>query len=155
MTLFVLDDILANPDEYVQDVLKNPFVDVEDGDNVFKGIQPRANDEVEKFVLLLFPDYTVKYNFIRQSPFKQIEPNYIHTDEMMGDKTVLVYLNKYYPPNAGTVLYDKDEDKSVRIYMKYNRLVVFDSREKHSRNLYNNFGEKNNSRLVQVLFLKK
>ena len=143
MTLFVLDDILANPDEYVQDVLKNPFVDVEDG------------DEVEKFVLLPFPDYTVKYNFIRQSPFKQIEPNYIHTDEMMGDKTVLVYLNKYYPPNAGTVLYDKDEDKSVRIYMKYNRLVVFDSREKHSRNLYNNFAEKNNSRLVQVLFLKK
>ena len=68
MTLFVLDDIIKNPDEYVEDVLQNAFVDVEDSPGVFfKGIQPRMNDEVEKFVLKLFPSYGVSYNFILYS----------------------------------------------------------------------------------------
>ena len=156
MTLFVLDDIIKNPDEYVEDVLQNAFVDVEDSPGVFfKGIQPRMNDEVEKFVLKLFPSYGVSYNFIRQSPYMQDEPNFIHTDEMMGGKTVLVYLNKNHPDNAGTTLYTNNEEESVKVLMKYNRLVVFDSYHKHSRNLLENFGEKENSRLVQVLFLKK
>jgi len=37
------------------------------------------------------------YNFIRQSPFRQEEPNFIHTDEMMGDITCILYLNQFHP----------------------------------------------------------
>ena len=88
---------------------------------------------------MLFNDYCVKYNFVRQSPFKQKEPNYIHSDEMMGDKTILLYLNKTYPEGAGTTFYNEDETKSCSVNMKYNRLVAFDSYH-HSRTLYDNFG---------------
>ena len=154
MKLIILDDIIKKPSQYVKNILKGGFVDVEDGDNVFKGIQVRNNDELEKIVLMLFPDYQVKYNFVRQSPFQQEEPNYIHSDEMMGDKTILLYLNKTFPENAGTTFYNEDETKSCDVRMKYNRLVAFDSYHKHSRTLYDNFGKGDESRLVQVMFLK-
>jgi len=154
MNLIIFDDIIKNPDKYVSDILSNNFVDVEDGKNIFKGIQLRENDELQKLVLMLFNDYHVKYNFVRQSPFKQKEPNYIHSDEMMGDKTILLYLNKTYPEGAGTTFYNEDNSKSCTVNMKYNRLVAFDSYHKHSRNIYDNFGEGNDSRLVQVMFLK-
>ncbi len=154
MNILVLDNIIKNPDTYVKEVLDKEFIDIEDGPHaVFKGIQPRKNDELERFVLKLFPDYSVGYNFVRQSPSMQVEPNFIHSDEMMGDKTVLLYLNKEYPSNAGTTMYNEDLSPSSVVYMKYNRLVVFDSYHKHSRNLKDNFGKGEGSRLVQVMFL--
>jgi len=154
MNILVLDNIIKNPDIYVKEVLDKEFIDIEDGTHgVFKGIQPRKNDELEGFVLKLFPNYSVGYNFVRQSPCRQVEPNFIHSDEMMGDKTVLLYLNKEYPSNAGTTIYNEDVSPSCVIYMKYNRLVVFDSYHKHSRNLKDNFGKGEDSRLVQVMFL--
>ena len=152
--MIIIDNVIKNPETYVENVLQNAFVDIEDGENTFKGIQPRLEDELQKFVLRIFPNYSVVYNFIRQSPKGQKEPNYIHSDEMMGDKTVLLYLNKQHPSNAGTTLYNDDETKSCVVYMKYNRLVAFDSYHKHSRNLVENFGSGNDSRLVQVMFLK-
>jgi hypothetical protein len=152
--MIIIDNVIKNPETYVESVLQNAFVDIEDGENTFKGIQPRLEDELQKFVLRIFPNYNVVYNFIRQSPNGQKEPNYIHSDEMMGDKTVLLYLNKKHPSNAGTTLYNDDETKSCVAYMKYNRLVAFDSHHKHSRNLVENFGSGNDSRLVQVMFLK-
>ena len=33
MNLIILDDIIKDPDKYVSDILKNNFVDVEDGEN--------------------------------------------------------------------------------------------------------------------------
>jgi hypothetical protein len=38
---------------------------------------------------------------------------------------------------------------------KLNRMVAFDSKVKHSRNIFNNFGSDDKSRLVQVIFLNK
>ena len=89
-----VDDVLNNPYEYVEDVLKKPFEDIKDGDKTFKNIQVRENDEFQKVVQSYFPQYKVNYNFIRKSPYKQKEPNFVHSDEMMGDKTALLYLNK-------------------------------------------------------------
>jgi|TARA_E500000318_G_scaffold99497_1_gene101601 hypothetical protein len=154
MNILVLDHLLVNPDKYVEKVLEGEFVDVEDGDYTFKGIQVRDNDELAIIVKSIYPEYRIVYNFIRQSPEFQKEPNFKHTDEMMGDKTVLLYLNKKHPKEAGTTLYEEG-DPACTIYYKYNRMVVFDSEICHSRNLKDNFGSGNNSRLVQVIFIRK
>ena len=37
----------------------------------------------------------------------------------------------------------------------YNRMIVFDSHLKHGRNIFENFGTGNLSRLIQVTFLRK
>ena len=153
MTQLIINDIIKSPDLYVKEILSGLFIDIKDGDNAFKGIQVRENDELQKKIEDIFPDYTVTYNFVRQSPLNQSEPNFIHSDEMMGDKTVLLYLNKTYPKGAGTTLYHNNLPVCV-FYAAYNRMVIFDSIISHSRNIFENYGIGNDSRLVQVMFLK-
>ena len=70
-------------------------------ETLFKGIQPRPIDEVQYKIEEAYPDYDVSFNFIRQSPLNQEEPNFIHSDEMMIK--VLLYLNKV--DEDGTTLY--------------------------------------------------
>ena len=159
MIFIVLDDVIKNPDKYVSDILSKEFVDVFDGVNTFKGIQPREDDEFVRFVKNYFNikmslKYDVAYNFVRQSPMNQPEPNFIHTDEMMGDITAVLYLNKVYPQGDGTIIYDESHIPKCSIHMKYNRAAIFASRNPHSRGLIDNFGIGDESRLVQVLFLK-
>jgi len=159
MNYIMIDNFLDEPNKYVIDVLKEKFEDVADGDTLFKGIQLRSMDEMQYKIEKAYPDYMVTYNFIRQSSLNQEEPNFIHTDEMMGDKTILLYLNKHHPVEDGTTLYkfNKVSDNYLPMctfYAQYNRLVVFDSSIPHSRNIFENFGEGEDSRLVQVIFLK-
>ena len=154
MDILVLDNVIDDIDEYVNEILTGAFIDVSDGEYVFKGIQPRGNDSLSIVLNNLFSDYTINYNFIRQSPKGQIEPNFIHTDEMMGDKTAILYLNKKEYTNDGTTLYDNDSSPLLVVNAKYNRLFVFDAVVPHSRNIYENFGEGDDARLVQVVFMK-
>ena len=147
------DGVLLEPKVYVDDILSKEFLNVSDGVSEFKGIQPRDDDEFERFVLSKFSGYNVAYNFVRLSPYRQEEPNFIHTDEMMGDVTVILYLNERYPKDAGTTVYSSEGDSVVDY--KFNRMCYFNSKEKHSRNLIDNFSEEYDSRLVQVIFLKK
>lgn len=148
------DGVINNPDRYVSEILKGEFTDVPDGDKVFKGIQLRGDDELKVFAEQVFPGYKVTYNFVRQSPLNQTEPNFIHTDEMMGDKTILLYLNKTFPKGDGTTLY-KGENPMCVFHAEYNRMISFDSKIPHSRNIYENYGEGESSRLVQVMFMKQ
>jgi len=159
MTYTMIDEFLDDPNKYVRDILKGEFIDVDDGDCIFKGIQVRGMDELQYKMEEAYPNYEVTYNFIRQSPLDQEEPNFIHTDEMMGDKTILLYLNKQHPPSDGTTLYKynrvaDDYVPMCTFYSQYNRLVIFDSPIPHSRNIFENFGKGEYSRLVQVMFLK-
>lgn len=157
MNLILLDDVIEMPDVYVKDIHDNEFVDIYDGTNIFKNIQPRGhNDEFAQIVLDFFgSDYEVSWNFVRKSPVGQEEPNFIHTDEMMGDITAILYLSKEYPEDDGTTIYDFDGRKTCTLYSKYNRLVAFDSKLPHSRNIFENFGTGESSRLIQVVFLKE
>jgi hypothetical protein len=155
MNLLVVENVLKYPNEYVSDIHLHGFEDLADGQHVFRNIQPRGNnDDFAKLVLELFPDYGIAFNFVRKSPLNQPEPNFIHSDEMMGDITCILYLNEMSPIEDGTTIYDEDKNPSVKIYSKYNRMIAFDSDMLHSRNLFENFGEGETARLIQVIFLK-
>jgi hypothetical protein len=154
--LFTKDNVLSDPDAYVKDIYCGEFVDVPDGDKAFKNIQPRKDDEFSKVVMEYFGSkFDIAYNFVRMSPYGQEEPNYIHSDEMMGDLTVILYLSKEHPDNDGTTMYDSEEKPSCVVYSKYNRMLSFTSHVRHSRNIFENFGEGESSRLIQVIFLKR
>lgn len=155
MNLVMIDNVIRDPDKYVSKILSEGFHDFQDGAKVFRGIQQRGEDEFYDFVTSLFSGYKVNVNFARQSPLGQIEPNYIHRDDMMGHLTAILYLSKNHPPDDGTLIYDDDIDLSCRIYSKYNRMVVFNSDCYHSRAIHQNFGEGDDARLIQVIFLER
>jgi len=155
MNLLSFDDIIDDPKSYVKDILEYGFHDFADGWKVFKNVQARSNDEFEKAVLELFPAYEAKWNFVRQSPLNQEEPNFIHKDDMMGDITVILYLSENHPENDGTTIYDENNRPLCTVYSKFNRMVAFDSDCPHSRNIFENFGEGDNARLIQVIFLEE
>jgi hypothetical protein len=156
MNLITFDNIIKDPIAYVSDIHLHEFQDVADGENVFKNIQPRDNnDEFAKYICDLFVGHKINLNFIRKSPLNQKEPNFIHTDEMMGDITCILYLNHFEPDGNGTTIYDEDNNKLLTMYSKFNRMIAFDSKSPHSRNIYDNFGEGEHARLVQIIFLKQ
>lgn len=155
MKVILFDDVIREPKEYVKEILEYGFTDILDGENTFRNIQPRPHDdEFGSFVTDLFSDHYVKWNFIRKSPLNQEEPNFIHTDEMMGDITAVLYLSENHPDNDGTTLYDENGKPACVLHSKFNRVVIFDSEVPHSRNIFENFGEEDNARLIQVVFLK-
>jgi hypothetical protein len=148
-------NVLPNPDKYVENIESNGWKVIDAEAGKFRGIQERKEDELSVLVNAFYPDYNIELNFIRKSPLNQEEPHYIHTDEMHGDKTVILYLNKTYPENYGTTLYDDNEVPILVNKAQYNSIFIFDSNIKHSRNIKENFGFKNDARMVQVMFLKK
>lgn len=156
MHLLTFDNVLVNPDAYVKDALSIGFKDFQDGDKVFKNIQQRGDDdELCLFLEEYLPSYEVASNIIRLSPLNQVEPNYIHKDDMMGDITVILYLSKEHPKEDGTTIYDDNMNPVCRFYSKFNRMVAFESDCNHSRNIFENFGDGESSRLIQVVFLKQ
>jgi hypothetical protein len=157
MNLITFDNIIKKPLSYVEDIHLHGFQDVADGEHVFRNIQQRdTNDEFAQYVSNLFgPRYKVALNFVRKSPLNQEEPNFIHTDEMMGDITCLLYLNEQAPEDDGTTVYDDDRKPLLTMYSKFNRMIAFNSDAAHSRNIFDNFGEALGARLVQVIFLKE
>lgn len=156
MNLITFDDVIKDPKAYVSDIHTHEFQDLADGSDIFRNIQSRDNyDEFARYVTELFNGYKVNVNFIRKSPLNQVEPNFIHTDEMMGDITCILYLNENAPENDGTTIYDDNNNPLVTIQSKFNRMIAFDSDAPHSRNILENFGEGESARLVQIIFLKQ
>ena len=140
MNLITFDNIIKDPLSYVSDIHLHGFQDVADGEYTFKNIQPRdKNDEFAKYVTELFSGYKVDLNFVRKSPLNQEEPNFVHTDEMMGDITCLLYLNEQAPEDDGTTIYDEDKKPLLTMYSKFNRMIAFNSDAPHSRNIFDNF----------------
>lgn len=148
-------NVLAEPEEYLKTVKAGRFEDIETEAGLFKGIQIKGNDALYSLVSKFMPDYEVVMNFVRKSPLGQEEPNFIHTDDMHGDKTAIYYLNKNYPSGYGTTIYDNNNVPVLINMAQFNSLFVFDSIYRHSRNIEKNFGQEENARMVQVMFLKK
>ena len=153
MTTIFLTDVFENPDKYVEGIKEKGFTDFESGENVFKNVQELERDDVVKAIESLL-DAKLVLSFARMSPLGQEEPNFIHKDDMHGDYTAILYLNKVYPSGYGTTLYDDDDNEIMICKAKYNSLYIFPSSVKHSRNTLQNFGEGDDARLVQVMFFK-
>lgn len=153
---FIIDNFLDDAELHLQDIFNHEFSDVPTDVGVFKNIQDRQSDIVSDAVLNLLPNYEVAYNFVRKSPLNQEEPTYVHSDEIMGDLTCLLYLSKSHPREDGTTIYDNDEvTKTMEFRSKFNRMIIFDAKLFHSRNILTNFGVNKSARLIQVIFLKK
>lgn len=151
----IIDNFMFDITSHLEEILIGEFIDIEVYGQTFKGIQPRGEDRFSDMVLKLFPGLIIAYNFVRLSPIGQEEPNFIHDDASMADLTAILYLSRDYPEEDGTTLYDKNLNPTLVVNAKLNRLFIFESNILHSRNIYNNFGQGLNSRLLQVLFLKK
>jgi hypothetical protein len=153
---FIIDNFLDDPELHLQDIFNHDFTDVPSDVGTFKNIQDRQSDIVSNAVINLMPNYDVAYNFVRKSPLDQEEPTYIHSDDIMGDITCLLYLSKNHPKEDGTTIYENDElTKSIEFRSKFNRMIIFDAKLFHSRNILSNFGVNKSARLIQVIFLKK
>tara|TARA_R110000822_G_scaffold35535_3_gene100133 strand:+ start:540 stop:1019 length:480 start_codon:yes stop_codon:yes gene_type:complete len=154
MNIGLYENVIVDVKSYKEDILKEGFEDILIGEDLFQNVKARGVDELVEFLFDKYPNYTPDLNFVRCSPWLQEEPNFIHTDEMMGDLTAILFLNEKPPEEDGTTLYYKG-DKSCILKARFNRLIVFNSNLYHSRNIYDNYGHHINARLIQVVFLKK
>ena len=154
MNIGIYEDVIGDVDTYVNSIFDFGFEDVQLEQDLFKSVQIRGEDELFEYLSFAYPNLETVLNFARRSPKDQEEPNWIHTDEMMGDLTAILYLNKKHPEEDGTTLYHKGK-KSCVLKAAYNRLVVFNSDLYHSRNIFENYGFAKEARLIQVCFLKK
>ena len=154
MKIGIYEEVIKDVDLYVKDIFSEGFEDIDLKESgVFKNIQLRFYDELFDYLREEYPTYSAVLNFVRSSPKNQEEPNWLHTDDMMGDLTAVLYLSKTHPEEDGTTFYHKGK-KSCIVKSAYNRLVVFPAHLYHSRNIYENFGEGEDARLIQVCFLK-
>jgi hypothetical protein len=171
-TFLVFDDVLADPHAYRQYALGHAFGDVTLGGQTFKGIgYPVLHKVLPKMVAAVVPGAKVHLTFFRKSPHGQEEPNYIHSDAMMGEVTAILYLNPEPPAGDGTTFwqhvpteksrgeFDPEAAKDLsqwapweKVDAKFNRLLLFRSDLFHSRSLFENHGEGDEARLTQVAF---
>jgi len=145
MNLIQFDNVIKNPEQYLDEVIKYEFKDEQTGERAFGDIQQRnEKDEFSDFVLSMFSGYEITLNFILNNALGDLPIN----DE---SATIICFL--YLDKNGSeenltdATLFIDDRDYLVlRTYNKFNRMVAFD---RDSINFLNQVG------LVQVLFLKK
>lgn len=156
MSIKILDDVLPNPTAYLSDVKRLSFLDMTFGADTFKGIAYSNRDEVDR-VAETQTNAVVSLSFFRRSPKWQVEPNFIHSDEAMGRFTGIYYLNPDPVDGDGTAFWERrnGEWKMTRLVQaKFNRLLTFSADLYHSRALFDNYGEGESARLIQVIFLR-
>jgi hypothetical protein len=154
----VFDDVIQEPDTYRQKALASQFGSVSFGEVTFHGVAPAPDDEMGSWFAQRFPMYEATVTFLRKSPLGQAEPNFIHSDEEMGDVTAILYLNPNPPKEDGTVFWKRHKnawESTEKVDAKFNRAVVFDAPLYHSRAIERNYGSGNEARLIQVLFAKR
>lgn len=152
----ILDDVLPDPMAYLYEVRWRRFGEVAAGPDTFKGISIIKGSVIERIAEWKTGAGAV-LSFFRKSPAGQIEPNWIHSDEAMGQFTGIYYLNPDPPEGDGTAFWERDGEtwKMTRLVpAKFNRLLIFDAGMDHSRALLENYGEGDDARLIQVVFLR-
>lgn len=172
----VFDNVIANPDEYLQAAQRTEFKTFDFGeDEKFHGIA-LAGDlmELPRWISSRFPMLAGTVTFFRKSPFGQIEPTFIHTDFGMGEWTGILYLNRAPAEGDGTVFWKHRETGKIasdevfdgsgqfsdiakweqwqHVHAAFNRLLLFPARYFHSRALFANYGNDKDARLIQVVF---
>lgn len=151
----IVDNFLDNPDIVRQSVLNIPFINL----GIFPGIRSDAADEEyqkmikSKFEKILGTD-KIKFRrdrdcFRFQLCFTDSE-TWIHKDDT--DWAGVLYLNPDADVNAGTGIFDQNENLVTIIGNVYNRLVLYRGDLFH-RSLISGFGsDVKTGRLTQVFF---
>ena len=155
MKIEIIDNVISDIDSYRDEILSNGFSEYDTPAGLFKGVNQRGNDELVEHLKALYPNYKVSLNMVRQSPYGQEEPNFVHHDSDMGEVTCILYLTKNIDKLDGTTLYNEDNTISAIVKARTNRLVIFPSYILHSRNILKNYGEGDDARLIQVCWLVK
>lgn len=156
MTVKILDNALPDPMAYLSEVKRLSFINVTLGPDTFRGIAPSHRGDVDRMAESE-TNASAVLSFFRRSPEGQAEPNYIHSDEAMGRFTGIYYMNPQPADGDGTAFWERDggEWKMTRLVAaKFNRLLTFSAGLHHSRALFNNYGEGDGARLIQVVFLR-
>ena len=152
----ILDDVLPDPIAYLAAARRRTYGDVKAGADTFKGISICGRSDVARVAEEQTGGVTA-LSFFRRSPEGQVEPNYIHSDEQMGDFTGIYYLNPDPPEGDGTSFWKRQGaalEHTQLVPARFNRLVLFPSHLLHSRALYDNYGHGDSARLIQVIFLR-
>jgi hypothetical protein len=186
MLIHQFEDILGDPWTYRSMALNENFQSIPLGPVgsyapvEFKNMVTFKDWTLPRTIEHQFPGLKTTYNFLRQSPYRQEEPNFVHTDRTMGDWTAILYLNPNPPKGDGTTFWknivtgaieskaDTEVDKLAeglswvnlsqwipwhRVVAKFNRMVMFPAPYFHSRSIYSNYGIKgDDARLVQIVF---
>ncbi len=153
----VIDDVLADPLAYRTNALAQPFEDVTIGRDTFRGIARCSQGDVAAVASGALPGTKTILTFFRKSPEGQVEPNFVHSDEMMGDFTGIYYMNPEPKKGDGTAFWEQygvGWRKTQHIEAKFNRLLLFSADLHHSRAIFENYGDGDDARLIQVVFLR-
>jgi hypothetical protein len=171
--VLILDDFIREPEHYRNAALKNKFARIDFGHIAFDGIAIASLETgLPKLIEQRFPQLKPELSVFRKSPKDQKEPNFIHCDVELGDWTAVLYLNPWPDVRDGTDFWVEREtgalhgpaehavtlkaasqcDKWRHVSAKFNRLLMFPADYFHSRALYENYGEGDNARLIQVVF---
>lgn len=152
----VLDDVLTDPMSYREEALARDFRDVTLGPDTFRGIaQCPSADVAAAAAYALAADAVL--TFFRKSPQGQHEPNFVHSDEGMGRFTGIYYMNPDPPKGDGTTFWEKNAGEwwpKQHVPARFNRLLLFSAEIPHSRALFDNYGQGDEARLIQVVFLR-
>lgn len=171
--ILTIDDFLVDPARYREIVLKNTFNRFDFGHIAFDGMALAPIDSgMARKISEWFPSLSPQLSVFRKSPRDQKEPNFIHCDAELGDWTAVLYLNPDPDPRDGTDFW-KDlatgrirgsAEEAVQLRdptlcekwrhasAKFNRLLMFPADLFHSRAIYENYGEGDDARLIQVTF---
>jgi len=176
--LRVFDNVVADPVAYRAAALAQSFGDFHSGIVVFHGLAPIGRSEVARWLETRYGLQTT-YETFRRSPHKQVEPTFVHTDRDMGDWSLILYLNPDPPPGDGTTFWRARDTGAIAsvaatpderiaealtwrdvdrwepwqtVPATLNRAVLFPAPYFHSRALFDNYGEADSARLIQLCF---
>lgn len=174
--IHVVENFLPSPYHYRSEALKKEFQRIDFGKVIFDGLVILPLDcFVARFLKTLFPGLEPNFTSLRKSPLNQREPNYVHCDILLGNWTAILYLNPNPPKGDGTDFWEHIETGAVggdaesalsmfrepshgniwtHVEAKFNRLTLFPSKLFHSRAIFENYGEGDDARLIQVVFCK-
>ncbi len=177
--IHIFDNVIPDPEAYRQQALQAKFQTIEIGPAAFHGITYYTDSLMADRIIQLFPQLTPTSSLVRKSPYKQEEPNFIHTDRDMGDWTAILYLNPIPRMSDGTSFWKylptgeiESSSQTPEEFMdewiawrdptlwfewewvpaRFNRMIMFPAGLFHSRAIFDNYGQDDEARLVQIVF---
>ncbi len=149
MNISAFNNVIADPEKYVKDILEHGFQNIGDKKEMFVNIQPRdENDEFAKFVSKVCWNHSIKSNIVVNSDISRNMPDW---DTSGGAAIAILYLSKEDEGKLVNSIFSEG-DLVCNIYSKYNRAVFFGFMTKE---IFQKFSKTNESKLCQIIFLEE